>query len=403
MRLDRDFCTPTLLYRYSILLPSWKLFTLLLDRIEISFTEKKSFLYKACKRLKNKSNILIYRIIPLVNKTRSRSSSLALFQAAKKRNLFPFRSRISREKRHHFRGQQRSPFPPLAVRPRAGEKRNRRGNRTIHAAGVSRCGPRPNEFAHTQAGPGRADFCRLAARSVQFALHLLQIGLPSFLARGRVEGGAPSASISHEKRGRIPSQSDNPAACPACPARSALFTSSRRVIRENCGPFRVKRMQQQRRPPSSFVDVEFLSLQICLRMNFLNFIFRRTYGEVRRESYSFVKLCDRSIRLIAIEVSMTIKIVRDAILCNYWRMRRERNLHDCWKSKNSGEILEERNKFFFFEIPSLDVSGRCKEERNDFGEEGIYNRCSGNDVSFWRMIVQRFVEEQLLWLGKGKS
>lgn len=29
-------------------------------------------------------------------------------------------------------------------------------------------------------------------------------------------------------------------------------------------------------------------------------------------------------------------------------MRRERNLHDCWKSKNSGEILEERNKFFFF-------------------------------------------------------
>lgn len=73
MRLDRDFCTPTLLYRYSILLPSWKLFTLLLDRIEISFTEKKSFLYK---RLKNKSNILIYRIIPLANKTRSRYSIL---------------------------------------------------------------------------------------------------------------------------------------------------------------------------------------------------------------------------------------------------------------------------------------------------------------------------------------
>lgn len=86
---------------------------------------------------------------------------------------------------------------------------------------------------------------------------------------GRVEGGAPSASISHEKRGRIPSQSDNPAACPACPARSALFTSSRRVIRENCGPFRVKRMQQQPRPPSSFVDVRisFSSARVRLRQS----------------------------------------------------------------------------------------------------------------------------------------
>lgn len=100
---------------------------------------------------------------------------------------------------------------------------------------------------------------------------------------------------------------------------------------------------------------------------------------------------------------MTIKIVRDAILCGYWKMRRKRNLHGCWKSKNSGEIVEERNRFFFLKFQAWIFLAGVKKNETTFGEEGIYNRCSGNDVSFWRMIVERFVEEQLLWLGRGKS
>lgn len=126
---------------------------------------------------------------------------------------------LSFDSRRHARenfSRETSPLPvdsisTARIRPRReGEEEIAARHRTIHAAGVSRCGPRPNEFARMQSGAGRADFCRLAARSVQFALHLLQIGFPSFLARAHADGGWRPTRISHEKRGRIPSQSDNP-------------------------------------------------------------------------------------------------------------------------------------------------------------------------------------------------
>lgn len=55
---------------------------------------------------------------------------------------------------------------------------------------------------------------------------------------------------------------------------------------------------------------------------------------------------------------------------------------------------------FFFEIPSLDISGRSRgAKKNETKRKGIYNRCSGNDIPFWRMIV----EEELHWLEEEKA
>lgn len=143
----------------------------------------------------------------------------SLFSPARERNETRKPLSLSFDSRRHARenfSRETSPLPvdsisTARIRPRReGEEEIAARHRTIHAAGVSRCGPRPNEFARMQSGAGRADFCRLAARSVQFALHLLQIGFPSFLARAHADGGWRPTRISHEKRGRIPSQSDNP-------------------------------------------------------------------------------------------------------------------------------------------------------------------------------------------------
>lgn len=72
---------------------------------------------------------------------------------------------------------------------------------------------------------------RALPRSAQFALHLLQIGLPSFLARAHATRRVASLGISRESaagflRNRI-------TACDACPARSALLPDSDGINKRN--------------------------------------------------------------------------------------------------------------------------------------------------------------------------
>lgn len=45
-------------------------------------------------------------------------------------------------------------------------------------------------------------------------------------------------------------------------------------------------------------------------------------------------------------------------------------------------------------LAGTEVQRRTKRVR-----KGIYNRCSGNDIPFWRMIV----EEELHWLEEEKA
>lgn len=110
------------------------------------------------------------------------------------------------------------------------QKRNYGGYIPRMPQGVSRCDSRPNEFTHVVRSVGRSDFFpSRVVQSAQFALHLLQIGLLSFLARAPLRGmqrrprsrGSHHSWISHEIAVRILSQSDNQA-WDACPPRSSL-------------------------------------------------------------------------------------------------------------------------------------------------------------------------------------
>lgn len=134
-----------------------------------------------------------FRLRPLSSPV---TSILSFFSSSLKegnRTSFPFVGRHARE--NFSRGtlatsrvlQTRacSPFP-------RGEREKRKRPR-----GTARSTPQEYRVAaHVRtsllgcwSGAGRADFCRLAARSLQFALHLLQIGFPSFLARAHADGG----------------------------------------------------------------------------------------------------------------------------------------------------------------------------------------------------------------------
>lgn len=115
-----------------------------------------------------------------------------------------------------------------SVSPCAGKREERRGRiarpRVLSgdvAAGVSRCASRPDEFTHGLGGlsvrpSGFLD--SLAARLAQFALHLLQIGLPSFLARTyayaservRGYGAAPPLPAARTSLSRAKRRADNP-------------------------------------------------------------------------------------------------------------------------------------------------------------------------------------------------
>lgn len=155
-----------------------------------------------------------FRLRPLsspVTSIPSSSSSLALLSRKETEplslSLAVTRERISREGR--FQSSPDSRLLSISTWGE-GEEETAAGHRTIHAAGVSRCGPRPNEFARMLERGRSSGFLpsrgALSSICTSFASDRVPLFFGTRICGRRV---ASHTVISHEKRGRIPSQSDN--------------------------------------------------------------------------------------------------------------------------------------------------------------------------------------------------
>lgn len=190
-----------------------------------------------------------FRLRPLsspVTSIPSSSSSLALLSRKETEplslSLAVTRERISREGR--FQSSPDSRLLSISTWGE-GEEETAAGHRTIHAAGVSRCGPRPNEFARMLERGRSSGFLpsrgALSSICTSFASDRVPLFFGTRICGRRV---ASHTVISHEKRGRIPSQSDNQGLSRAISViDEPLSNGNKRELRPSLFFFRCERMQ----------------------------------------------------------------------------------------------------------------------------------------------------------------